>query len=85
MRPRLLRAALGGAGGQRALRVSGVRLIRQRRSAVAMDDRAVVHEVLGLESGAFRDLYHFTVGGALEDTRLTTLPAYPDAVHARSG
>jgi hypothetical protein len=44
----------------------------------------VVHEVLGLESTAFRDLYHFTVGGAVEDTRLTTLPAYPDAVHARS-
>jgi SagB-type dehydrogenase family enzyme len=44
----------------------------------------VVHELLGLESAAFRDLYHFTVGGAVEDTRLTTLPAYPDAVHARS-
>jgi SagB-type dehydrogenase family enzyme len=43
-----------------------------------------VHEVLGLESTAFRDLYHFTVGGAVEDTRLTTLPAYPEAVHARS-
>jgi len=44
----------------------------------------VVHEVLGLESEAFRDLYHFTVGGAVEDTRLTTLPAYPDDVRART-
>jgi SagB-type dehydrogenase family enzyme len=43
-----------------------------------------VHEVLGLESAAFRDLYHFTVGGAAEDTRLTTLPGYPAAVHSRS-
>ena len=33
-----------------------------------------MHHVLGLQ-----DLYHFTVGGPIEDTRLTTLPAYPDA------
>jgi SagB-type dehydrogenase family enzyme len=44
----------------------------------------VVHEALGLESEALRDLYHFTVGGAVEDPRLTTLPGYPDAVRARS-
>ena len=24
-------------------------------------------------------LHHFTVGGPIKDTRLTTLPAYPDA------
>jgi nitroreductase len=35
-----------------------------------------MHEVLGLEGDAFQDLYHFTVGGPVEDTRLTTLPAY---------
>jgi hypothetical protein len=44
----------------------------------------VVHELLGLEGAAFRDLYHFTVGGAVEDTRLMTLPAYPDVVRSRS-
>jgi SagB-type dehydrogenase family enzyme len=43
----------------------------------------VVHEVLGLEGGTFRDLYHFTVGGAVDDPRLTTLPAHPEAVRAR--
>jgi nitroreductase len=39
-----------------------------------------VHSLLGLDLGAFshQSLYHFTVGGALEDKRLMTLPAYPD-------
>jgi SagB-type dehydrogenase family enzyme len=37
-----------------------------------------VHRVLGLEGLTYQDLYHFTVGGPVEDTRLTTLPAYPD-------
>jgi len=37
-----------------------------------------MHDVLGLEDTTYQDLYHFTVGGALDDARLTTLPAYPD-------
>ena len=37
-----------------------------------------MHDVLGLEDTAYQDLYHFTLGGPAEDTRLTTLPAYPD-------
>ena len=37
-----------------------------------------MHNVLGLEDRTYQDLYHFTVGGPIEDTRLTTLPAYPD-------
>ena len=37
-----------------------------------------MHDVLGLEDTTYQDLYHFTIGGAVEDTRLTTLPAYPD-------
>jgi SagB-type dehydrogenase family enzyme len=36
----------------------------------------VVHEMLGVKDTAYQDLYHFTVGKALEDPRLTTLPAY---------
>jgi hypothetical protein len=36
----------------------------------------VVHELLGLADGRFQDLYHFTVGGPVEDRRLTTLPPY---------
>ncbi len=35
-----------------------------------------MHKVLGLEDRTYQDLYHFTVGGPVEDTRLTTLAAY---------
>jgi SagB-type dehydrogenase family enzyme len=35
-----------------------------------------VHEVFGITSRAWQSFYHFTVGGPVEDTRLTTLPAY---------
>jgi len=36
-----------------------------------------VHEVFGLEGHSYQSLYHFTVGGPLEDSRLTTLLPYP--------
>jgi len=36
----------------------------------------VLHTVLGLEGRAMQSLYHFTVGGAVDDTRLQTLAAY---------
>jgi hypothetical protein len=36
-----------------------------------------VHHLLGLETMRYQSLYHFTVGHAREDARLTTLPAYP--------
>jgi hypothetical protein len=35
----------------------------------------LVHELFGLSRG-WQSLYHFTVGGPVEDPRLTTLPAY---------
>jgi SagB-type dehydrogenase family enzyme len=35
-----------------------------------------VHEIFGIASRKWQSLYHFTVGGAVEDTRLTSLPAY---------
>ena len=38
-----------------------------------------MHDILGLEDTTYQDLYHFTLGGPVEDTRLTTLPAYSDA------
>ena len=37
-----------------------------------------MHEVLGLRDRTYQDLYHFTIGGPVEDIRLTTLPSYPD-------
>ena len=35
-----------------------------------------VHQVFGLQSLEFQSLYHFTVGGYVDDPRLTTLPPY---------
>ena len=38
----------------------------------------VVHQLLGIDllNDAWQSIYHFTVGGAVDDGRLTTLPAY---------
>ncbi|MBI3777495.1 MAG: SagB/ThcOx family dehydrogenase [Gammaproteobacteria bacterium] len=36
-----------------------------------------VHEVLGLRDRRYQSLYHFTLGGGVEDVRLTTHPPYP--------
>ncbi|MGH7182387.1 MAG: SagB/ThcOx family dehydrogenase [Nitrospiraceae bacterium] len=35
-----------------------------------------VHEIVGIKERSFQSLYHFTVGGQVEDGRLMTLPAY---------
>ena len=35
-----------------------------------------VHEVFGISARDWQSFYHFTVGGPVEDRRLTTLPAY---------
>ena len=43
-----------------------------------------VHDMLGLEGRRLQSLYHFTVGGALVDERLQTLPAYGHLDGARS-
>ena len=36
----------------------------------------LMHRALGLEDDEFQSLYHFTVGGPLDDERLVTHPAY---------
>jgi len=38
-----------------------------------------VHGVLGLRNRAWQSLYHFTIGGAVEDTRIAREPAYATA------
>lgn len=35
-----------------------------------------VHQTFGFADMSFQSLYHFTIGAAVEDTRLTTLPPY---------
>jgi hypothetical protein len=42
-----------------------------------------VHDLFGFKDRKYQSLYHFTVGGPVEDARLTTLQPYPPAVMAR--
>ena len=44
-----------------------------------------MHALLGLRGTEWQSLYHFTAGGAVDDARLTTLPAYsaPERCHRR--
>ena len=35
-----------------------------------------MHRLLGIDDDRWQSLYHFTVGGPIEDTRLSTLPPY---------
>jgi hypothetical protein len=44
-----------------------------------------VHDVFGFRDLAFQSLYHFTVGGPVDDPRLTTLPPYGAEVKGRKG
>jgi len=41
-----------------------------------------MHAALGIREREWQTLYHFTSGGAVEDVRLTTLPAYPELARA---
>ncbi len=43
-----------------------------------------MHDLFGFKDRKYQSLYHFTVGGPVEDTRLTTLPPYPPDVTARA-
>jgi hypothetical protein len=40
-----------------------------------------VHQVFGISSRDWQSLYHFTLGGPIEDGRLTTLPAYSNQIN----
>lgn len=45
-----------------------------------------VHEIVGVETLALQSLYHFTIGGPVEDQRLQTLPPYHHLPrHSRTG
>ena len=35
-----------------------------------------VHHIFGIKDLNYQSLYHFTVGGPVDDNRLTTLPPY---------
>ncbi len=63
-----------GAIGQILYLQAEVSGIRSTGIGCFFDDP--VHEVFGIRDMSFQSLYHFTVGGPIEDTRLTTLPPY---------
>ena len=44
-----------------------------------------MHQVFGFSDLEFQSLYHFTVGGPVQDDRLTTLAPYAEHVEAREG
>ncbi|XP_047315647.1 uncharacterized protein LOC124919453 [Impatiens glandulifera] len=46
-------------------------------------DDSVHEEVLGLRGSNYQSLYHFTVGGAVNDNRIMSLPAYPGPSNSR--
>ena len=64
----------GGHGGPGALPRGRRGGIRSTGIGCYFDDP--VHEVFGITSREWQSFYHFTVGGPVEDVRLTTLPAY---------
>jgi hypothetical protein len=35
-----------------------------------------MHALLGINDYSWQSLYHFTMGGAIDDARLSTLPPY---------
>ena len=43
-----------------------------------------VHDLFGFNDWKYQSLYHFTVGGPVEDTRLTTRPPYSDEQRKRN-
>ncbi len=45
----------------------------------------VVHDAFGLKGRAYQSMYHFTVGGPVDDGRLSTLPPYTAARRGTSG
>ena len=53
---------------------------RQRLRSIVGDDGFFddeVHGALGIKDHAWQSLYHFTVGGPVEDGRLQTEDPYP--------
>ena len=63
-----------GAVGQVLYLQAEVSGIRSTGIGCFFDDP--VHDIFGIKDMRYQSLYHFTVGGPVEDKRLTTLPPY---------
>ncbi|QPJ66772.1 MAG: SagB/ThcOx family dehydrogenase [Candidatus Nitrohelix vancouverensis] len=66
-----------GAIGQVLYLQAEVSGVRSTGIGCFFDDPA--RAIFGLRDNSYQSLYHFTVGGAVDDSRLTTLPAYPES------
>jgi SagB-type dehydrogenase family enzyme len=77
--PRLFWEA--GAIGQRLYLESEAVGLRSTGIGCYFDDD--VHRLLGLSDRRLQSLYHFTIGRAVEDSRLETLPPYSHRCEAR--
>ena len=63
-----------GAIGQVLYLQAEVSGIRSTGIGCFFDDP--VHHIFGIKDLNYQSLYHFTVGGPVDDNRLTTLPPY---------
>jgi len=70
---------LGGAPGERKV----VQLCSPEAEAAGVRSTGIgcyfddeMHGLLGIAGIGWQSLYHFTTGGPVEDTRLSTLPPY---------
>jgi SagB-type dehydrogenase family enzyme len=72
--PRLFQEA--GAVGQLLYLEAEAAGLRGTGIGCFFDDE--VHRAIGLVDHRWQSLYHFTVGGPVDDPRLQTAPAYPD-------
>ena len=65
-----------GVIGQMLYLQSEVSNIRGTGIGCFFDDP--VREIFGVKDLSYQSLYHFTAGGSVDDTRLSSLPAYPE-------
>jgi nitroreductase len=63
-----------GAIGQVLYLQAEVSGIRSTGIGCFLDDP--VHHIFGIKDTSYQSLYHFTVGGPVDDNRLTTMPPY---------
>ena len=65
-----------GSGGDRANLYLEAEAAGLRATGIGCFFDGSMRDVLGLTSGDWQSLYHFTIGGAVDDERLETLDAY---------
>jgi SagB-type dehydrogenase family enzyme len=78
---RVLHWEAGAMGQLLYLQAEAVNL---RATGIGCFFDSAVHELLGIDGDDLRTIYHFTVGGAVEDQRLRTDPPYAERIERPS-